>query len=344
MKKHIAILTPGFPENEEDSTCIPALQIFVKALAKIKTIKVSVLTLYYPKNKTVYNWNDIQVTALNLPPNKSKKIASLFKTWNQLKQLHKENTIDTIHSFWLGESAFLGHYFSKKNALNHIVTLMGQDAKTKNMFSRFLPLKKMTLISLSRFHQQTFLDNFNSTSKIIPWGLVPKEIEHHNTKKSIDIIGVGSLIPLKNYSLFIDVILNLKLENPKIKAIIIGDGKEKRNLSAKIKTLKLETNLELLGELSYDDTQALLAKSKVLLHTSDYESFGMVFAEALAKKTRIVSKPIGIANKSDSWYIGNTKEALIKGCKKMLLTPTPQDSKLFDINDTLNAYLKLYHA
>lgn len=344
MKKHLVILTPGFPENEEDSTCIPALQIFVKELVKTNAINVSVITLYYPNKRTSHNWNGIKVTALALPQNKLHKIASLFTTWKQLKQIHKDNPIDSIHSFWLGECAFLGHYFSKKNNLNHVITLMGQDANNKSIFSRFLPLKKIDLVTLSNFHQQTLLNNFKVPSKIIPWGIHAEITENNTSEKTIDIIGIGSLIPLKKYSLFLDIIRNLKLEYPDINAIIIGDGKEKKALLMQIKTLQLEKNIKLLGALSYPKTQKLLSKSKVLLHTSNYESFGMVFAEALAVKTPIVSRPVGIASKSDFWYLGNTKEELIIACKKMLLKNTYEETKSYNISDTVNAYLKLYHV
>lgn len=344
MKKHLVILTPGFPENEEDSTCIPALQIFVKKLVNTNAIHVSVVTLYYPNKKTSYTWNGIKVTALALPTNKLQKPISLFKTWKQLKQIHKDNPIDTIHSFWLGECAFLGYYFSKQNKLNHVTTLMGQDANHKNIFSRLLPLKKIALITLSNFHQQTLLNNFNIPSKIIPWGVHAEITENNTSERTIDIIGIGSLIPLKNYSLFLDIIKTLKLDFPDINAVIIGDGKEKKALLMQIKTLQLEKNIKLLGALSYTKTQEFLSKSKVLLHTSNYESFGMVFAEALALKTPIVSRPIGIANKSDFWQLGNTKEELLIGCKKMLLKNTFEATKLYNVSDTVNAYLKLYHV
>ena len=62
--KHIVFLTPGFPENERDDTCIPALQIFAKQLQKQPHCKVTVVTIHYPSQKTEYVWNGIKVYSL----------------------------------------------------------------------------------------------------------------------------------------------------------------------------------------------------------------------------------------------------------------------------------------
>jgi len=58
------MLTPGFAENETDTTCIPALQIYADALRKHSGYEVSIVALHYPKKSSVYHWNDIPVQAL----------------------------------------------------------------------------------------------------------------------------------------------------------------------------------------------------------------------------------------------------------------------------------------
>jgi hypothetical protein len=70
----------------------------------------------------------------------------------------------------------------------------------------------------------------------------------------------------------------------------------------------------------------------------------MIFAEALANKIAIVSKPVGVAETSDFWHIGDTKEELLNGCKKMLLKSTKEGIKTYKITDTVNSYLKMYHV
>ncbi len=60
--KTLIILTPGFPKNEEDTTCVPPQQIFVKALKEAAPgLNIIVLTFQYPFYSKEYLWNGINV-------------------------------------------------------------------------------------------------------------------------------------------------------------------------------------------------------------------------------------------------------------------------------------------
>src|SRR3546814_729862 len=132
---HIVLLTPGFPKNEADSTCIPALYIFAQELSKEKNRHISVVSLYYPKSKTTYVWNNINVQPLGLSQAKLAKPINLLKVKNVLEKIHKQSSMQAIHSFGLGECAFIGHYFTKKHKIAHLTTLMGQDTCSKNLWA-----------------------------------------------------------------------------------------------------------------------------------------------------------------------------------------------------------------
>ncbi|MGB0369237.1 MAG: hypothetical protein ACPGD8_07510 [Flavobacteriales bacterium] len=47
--KHILILTPGFPENEADDTCMPYLQTYLREASKEEHgLRFTVISLQYP--------------------------------------------------------------------------------------------------------------------------------------------------------------------------------------------------------------------------------------------------------------------------------------------------------
>lgn len=338
--KHIVILTPGFPENEADTTCIPALQIYVKALKQISGFDVTVITFHYPDKKKSYLWNGIPVIALG----GSSRLAKLL-LWKRasriLKELHQQKKISVLHSFWLGECALIGNWFAQKKNIPHLTTLMGQDALKQNGYAKILPIKKMKLITLSEFHQQTFFQNHKVSTEIIPWGITREDFPESN-EKTIDIIGVGSLIPLKNYQLFIEVIAELNQIQP-IKAVLIGDGVLKSELEQKIQSLNLENVLQVKGELEYSETLHELSKAKILLHPNTYESFGLVFAEALQSKTMIVSRKTGCNFATENWVTATTKEEMITACLNLLKTEFSQTiQNPFLSSKTVVAYIKLY--
>jgi len=128
--KHILLLTPGFPKDENDFNCIPPLQEFLLKFASSYTsAKISVIPLQYPYRNKDYNWNSIAVFPLNGRNCAIKKPLVWLKGIRNATRIHSENSVDVIHSLWLGECAMIGNFLSKKFKCEHVCTLMGQDVK-----------------------------------------------------------------------------------------------------------------------------------------------------------------------------------------------------------------------
>ena len=66
------------------------------------------------------------------------------------------------------------------------------------------------------------------------------------------------------------------------KLALIGAGPLEQDVKKKIKNLRLETNVDLLGYRSGDDKFAIFKQSKVMVHPATYDSGGMAAAEGLA--------------------------------------------------------------
>ena len=61
----LVILSPGFPENQADTTCMPPMQLFVKGLKDVcPGLNVIVIAFQYPNFRGEYDWNGIKVIAL----------------------------------------------------------------------------------------------------------------------------------------------------------------------------------------------------------------------------------------------------------------------------------------
>ena len=103
-------------------------------------------------------------------------------------------------------------------------------------------------------------------------------------REANSIVSIGRLSKEKGYSDLIDIINILKDRNKNIKLYLIGDGSEKENLENKIKELKLDKNVKLLGFLSFEKCSEYLSKSKVYVMSSFTESFGLVLIEAMSHK------------------------------------------------------------
>lgn len=347
-QKHIVIITPGFPANENDDSCIPPLQDYVRYLSSEKDIEINVITLQYPSVQSNYKWHKVNVYTLG---GNDARFPKRFLIWKKaislFKKINADNHVDVIHSFWLSECALLGNFLSSKYSINHINTVMGKEANRSNRYLRFINFDKLRLIALSNRQANSIKKaTCRNTDKMIPWGVDKNSLPtFENCERKIDILGVGSLISLKNYSAFIRIIHKLKEFKPDINCVIIGDGPLKEKLNDQIKSLRLENNITLTGDLPRKKVFEYMMQSKILLHTSTFESFGMVFIEALYYGLYIVSKPVGIAEASDRWQVCNSNDDFITAVKHILQSPKNHEQILLhSLEDTINSYLKIYFS
>ena len=105
---------------------------------------------------------------------------------------------------------------------------------------------------------------------------------------------MGRLHKIKGFDVLIDA-FNLFLEKDKYAKLIIaggddGVGKQLRN---QIKKLNLGSSVFLIGAINFEDKKLLLNNCDYFTLASEFESFGIVIAEALS-----CGKPVVISNKT----------------------------------------------
>jgi len=288
----LVILSPGFPASEADTACMPPQQLFVKALKEIcPGLRIIVLTFHYPFSAAEYEWHGVQVIALGGRDNgRLLRVLTWFKAWMRLRKINREHHVLGLLSFWFGECALIGNYFAKRHHLSHYSWLLGQDAKRGNKYFRWIKPRGDTLIALSDFlAREVILNHGVVPANVIPVGIDISMFPQLPLKRDIDVLGAGSLIPLKQYHLFVEAIALLKPFYPNIKAVLCGKGPEMENLKVLAKSLNLNGNLVFNGELPHAAVLDLMQRSKIFLHPSNYEGYGSVLAEALFGGAHVVS-------------------------------------------------------
>ncbi len=342
---HILVITPGFPENENDTSCIPAMQEYFTALLSVHSSpKITVVSIHYPYRNKTYGWKGIQVFSCGGGGKYPFKILYLMRAIFYSLKVNKKLKVNIIHSFWLAEPALIGSILRKIFKVRHICTIMGQDARNVNNYLKFLPLKNIIKVALSENHSNYFRKSTGfKPNYIIPWGI--NKIKVDENKRPIDIIGVGSLIPLKNYKLFIDVVVRLKEDYPSINCILIGEGPDKSELLKEINKRNLSGNITLTGQLPREEVLLKMIKSKILLHSSNYESFGFVILEGLASGCYVVCKNVGIAKEAKKILIINNIEDAFLTIKRIINNKKDFSPEIpYPITDTVSSYKKLYKA
>jgi glycosyltransferase involved in cell wall biosynthesis len=344
----LVILTPGFPQSEADTTCLPMQQQLVKNIKEnFPGLDIIVLSFQYPFLKKTYKWFDIPVISHG---GKNRgglaRLLLWYKLNTTLKDLRRNNNIIGVLSFWYGECAWVGKNFANKNNIKHFCWILGQDAKKSNKYIKYLRLKASELIALSDFIQDKFEKNHGTRPQfMIPPGIDPKQFNHPIQEKDIDIIAVGSLIPLKQYGIFVEVIAEIKKHIPGIKAMLIGDGPEKNKLQRLIVSNGLESNITLTGELSHPEVLQHMQRGKVFLHPSSYEGFGVVCIEALYAGCQVISFCRPMKQDIQNWHIVKTKEEMYENSLNLLRDNHPKFESVlvYPIEDSAKAIMRLFN-
>ena len=321
QRKTLIILSPGFPANEEDSSCLPAQQSFVHSLNKIfPEIKIIIFAFQYPYIKSNYTWNNNEVISLG-GKNRKKlfRLQMWRKVWLKLKSLNENENIIGLLSFWCTETALIRKSFAKKNKLKHFCWISGQDARTGNRMIRLINPQPQELIAMSDSLATEFFNNY----KIFPLHIIPNAIDpdlfsSNKNEKDIEISGAGSLIHLKRYDIFISIVKKITEKFPSAKAVLCGKGAEEKKLKLLIEKLNLENNITLTGEIPHNDVLKIMQRSKIFLHTSSYEGFSGACLEALYAGAQVISFCNPVNQKIDHWHIVKTEKEMIEKTIELL--------------------------
>lgn len=343
--KDLLVITPGFPKNEGDDGCIPPLQAYVKAyMRRYREASVRVVTTQYPFHRRPYAWHGVQVYPCGGANRRWVKPVAWLRALSIGAQLHRERPFHRIHSFWLGECAWIGGRLARRFGPAHVLTLMGQDARDERNWWRLVKGAYSRNVVLSARHAEAFsVMTGRVPDAVIPWGVDPQDASSA-PQRDIDLLFAGSLIPLKRPELFIELVNRIARHRP-VKAVMAGARIPVGNthVDRLVLASALSDSIEVLGEVPRTDMLKLMARSRVLVHPSRYESQGYVFLEALMQGMSIVSFPVGIASPSERWSVVPDLDTMTAAVEALLSLPPPTDALIaFPMDDTLDAYDRIF--
>ena len=343
------ILTPAFAEYEGDSW-LPAPEQMVLALNRIfPSLKIVILTFHFPVQTSAnYEWYGNEVITFS-GGMKGSKLGSLLRwkcVWSQLNALRKSTHVVGIFSLFCSECAFVGHYFAKRYRMPHHIWVLGQDARKDNKQVRRIRPSADELVCISDFLVREFARNHHiRPAHMIPFGINAELYAQALETRRVDVLGAGSLIPLKQYNVFIDVVKKIAAVIPAINGLICGDGPEEKRLQAMIEASGLQQRLRLAGKQTHTELLQTMQRSRIFLHTSSYEGLGAVCLEALYAGAHVVSfcQPLDAA--IPHWHIVQTADEMAAKAIALL-----QDDGLdhkpvlpYAINEIAMAIMRLYN-
>ena len=343
----LVILTPGFAATEDDDTCLPMQQSLVRTFYELYPhIKIIILSFQYPYFETKYQWH--RATVYSFDGRNRGGLQRLWlrqKVFQVLKGLHRNEKILGLLSFWYNECAAVGELFGAKHHIPHYCWLLGQDARSKNRYPFSYAMKAKQLIALSHFLQDEFERNYSVRPvHILPPAINPAHWPEPVGLRDIDILAAGSLIPLKAYVVLLQVVAVVKATIPNIRVVLIGDGPERKSLEAQAKQKELDQNIQFTGVLPHHVVLSLMQRSKIFLHPSTFEGFGVVCLEALYGGAQVVSFVKPMKHPISHWHVVSSTEEMANKTIAILQNPQPCFcSKLvYSMEETVQKLMNLF--
>lgn len=153
------------------------------------------------------------------------------------------------------------------------------------------------LITVSPSFQQKIYEEFHKNSIFIP-NIIDEHIYYYkepfiNKSESIRFLGVGRLVPVKQYDFMISSFLEALKADDQMELYLIGDGVDYGKLSGLIKKSGRNDKVHLLGQKSAEEVAEWMQKSHCLVISSEAETFGAVCAEALMCGRPVISTRCG---------------------------------------------------
>lgn len=245
---------------------------------------------------------------------------------------------DVIHAHNVLFGGMLGNYLSRKYQIPMVLTEHSsahqmspyKEADRKMIAEELKQIRSINAVSpaLGRLMEK----KYKLKHKLIDWlpnvmdkvfEEMPIREDRGSVDKTITLLNVSSLIPLKCQSILIDAFTAAFKNKEGVNLELVGGGALKEQLQQQIKSLGMQKRIQLLGALDRADVLKKMNESDFLVHSSEYETFGVVLIEALAMGKPVVSTACGgpeciIHEKNGILVLPKEVEALAYGMKTMV--------------------------
>ena len=273
------------------------LNVYVEAISKelAKDNTVHILTGEQAKNinKKNLKLNSLNLFSTNENTNEKKKFLDEFieKTFQYIE----EHDIDVIHAhYWL--SGLVAKKVKEKYKIPFIFTShslgvfvqennLGRISSEQEIFNA---ADKITASSI--FEKENLLTRYGVDKlkiHIVTPGLNKKIFKaHRGENRNNTILSVGRIQKQKGQLQTLDLFKSLQYRIKGLELVFVGgpsgaDGESYLNkMKNRIEELRIEEEVKFVGSLSQKKLVKLMRKSKLLIHSAENETFGLVAIEA----------------------------------------------------------------
>jgi len=222
-----------------------------------------------------------------------KSLFSILSNIPKVAKIMEEEKVDIVHAR-SRVPALIAFLAARRTGTNFITTAHGY--YSHNFFSQVMGWGKFVIVSSFAIAQH-MIEDFavpRERLRFIPRGVDLQRFQFSLKADGFTIGVVGRLTPIKGHKYFLQALSKVIRNFPRVKALIIGEGKEdyKEELKMLARRLSLDRYVEFLG--ARDNLPQLYSRLNVLvLPTVTQEAFGRVLIEAGASGVPVIATRVG---------------------------------------------------
>ena len=298
---------------------------------------------------------------------KIKKIKTDF-----IKKIKKFSSKDIVHAHFLYSDGAVALNLKKTFQMKYIVAVRNTDL---NYFFKLRPDLYFLMISiLNEAEKVIFLNHgyknrllkllppknkslYDKKSLVIPNGINDDWLDHvhkkDETSDEVRLLYVGDFTKNKNVPLLVKAFTKLKKMGLDVSLKVAGGGGDANDKVRKI-LFNQSDSIEYFGQIGLDELRKLYRCSDILIVPSRYETFGMVFIEALSQGCKVIfteGEAITGLIDDDSIALGLKKISVSEIVKSIIKLSSNEENsrekcinvaKMFSLSKLSKQYVEVY--
>ncbi len=273
---------------------LPTRRIFSKADDRIKQYNDGFATRFCVDQKT---FAETRFPLLN----KNAFIKSAMRLYQYAeKEAGKPDVIYAHFSCWAGYAACVlsQRYHIPVVTLEHYSGFIAKEkiSKTLRDCAEYTIKHSAYFLCVSEGLRRAILKNVNTKKDInvVP-NMISREFKYVKPEQheGFTFLAIGRLTPAKNYRTLLDAFMTAFKSSDPVFLRIGGGGPERRQLEKYVEQQKRTDQIKFLGALNRDDTVLEYGRCDCFALSSAWETYGMVYREALATGRPIITTDHG---------------------------------------------------
>lgn len=186
------------------------------------------------------------------------------------------------------------------------------------------------IVAQTNNQRRMLIDGFGRDDAIVVANFHPMPPDLAGPRGEQRVIWIGNLNRTKNPAAFVRLAAKFSAFSD-VKFTMVGASNEDPWTQQQLGLIRSAPNVEYLGKLSQDQVNAVLARSTVLVNTSEHEGFANTFIQAWLRQVPVASlhvDPDGLLSRAGLGTVAGSEEQLARDIARWLELPSTERAAL----------------